>query len=633
MSVNLISAESIAKSFDERKLFSQLNFGISQGDKIALVGANGAGKSTLLKVLAGQIEPDAGQVSIRKGIRVIYLPQEPSLNDEQSVLDNIFALNTPVIQAIKEYEAAQHVVDLPAETMQHILERLDELQAWDFEDRVQQILTNLGITNLEQLAGSLSGGQRKRIALAKMLLSDPDLVLLDEPTNHLDLNTIEWLESYLTSQNTTLLMITHDRYFLDNVANEIVELDRGKIYRYKGKYAYFLEKKAEREAMAQASVEKARNLMTKELEWMRRQPKARGTKAKYRIEAFYDLKEKASQNFTKDELQINIKAARQGSKIIEIEHITKDLGGKNLIEDFSYVFKKQDRIGVVGKNGMGKTTLLNLLTNVLQPDSGTIERGETTKIGYYTQETNNLNPENRVIDEVKAIAEYITLGNGETLSVSKFLEQFLFPSAMQYSFISKLSGGERRRLQLLKVLVDSPNFLILDEPTNDLDIDTLNVLEEFLEQYQGTLMLVSHDRYFMDKLVEHLFVFEGEGRIRDFYGNYSDYRDEQDELTKQRKAEEKSAKNTIIEPAPQVENNNKAEAASKRKLSFKEQKEYTTLEAEIANIETQKVVLEQNLASGETDHQKIATWAKELEHLNKQFDEKLLRWLELGEYL
>lgn len=632
MSVNLISAESIAKSFDERKLFSQLNFGISQGDKIALVGANGAGKSTLLKVLAGQIEPDAGQVSIRKGIRVIYLPQEPSLNDEQSVLDNIFALNTPVIQAIKEYEAAQHVVDLPAETMQHILERLDELQAWDFEDRVQQILTNLGITNLEQLAGSLSGGQRKRIALAKMLLSDPDLVLLDEPTNHLDLNTIEWLESYLTSQNTTLLMITHDRYFLDNVANEIVELDRGKIYRYKGKYAYFLEKKAEREAMAQASVEKARNLMTKELEWMRRQPKARGTKAKYRIEAFYDLKEKASQNFTKDELQINIKAARQGSKIIEIEHITKNLGGKNLIEDFSYVFKKQDRIGVVGKNGMGKTTLLNLLTNVLQPDSGTIERGETTKIGYYTQETNNLNPENRVIDEVKAIAEYITLGNGETLSVSKFLEQFLFPSAMQYSFISKLSGGERRRLQLLKVLVDSPNFLILDEPTNDLDIDTLNVLEEFLEQYQGTLMLVSHDRYFMDKLVEHLFVFEGEGRIRDFYGNYSDYRDEQDELNKQRKAEEKSAKNTIQEPVVPIVHN-KVEAASKRKLSFKEQKEYTTLEAEIANIETQKAVLEQNLASGETDHQKIATWAKELEHLNKQFDEKLLRWLELGEYL
>ncbi|SFC60755.1 ATP-binding cassette, subfamily F, uup [Flexibacter flexilis DSM 6793] len=632
MSVNLISAESIAKSFDERKLFSQLNFGISQGDKIALVGANGAGKSTLLKVLAGQIEPDAGQVSIRKGIRVIYLPQEPSLNDDQTVLDNIFALNTPVIQAIKEYEAAQHAIDLPAEKMQEILERLDELQAWDFEDRVQQILTHLGITNLEQLAGSLSGGQRKRIALAKMLLSDPDLVLLDEPTNHLDLNTIEWLENYLTSQNTTLLMITHDRYFLDNVANEIVELDRGKIYRYKGKYAYFLEKKAEREAMAQASVEKARNLMTKELEWMRRQPKARGTKAKYRIEAFYDLKEKASQNFTKDELQINIKAARQGSKIIEIEHITKNLGGKNLIEDFSYVFKKQDRIGVVGKNGMGKTTLLNLLTGVLQPDSGTIERGETTKIGYYTQETNNLNPANRVIDEVKAIAEYITLGNGETLSVSKFLEQFLFPSAMQYSFISKLSGGERRRLQLLKVLVDSPNFLILDEPTNDLDIDTLNVLEEFLEQYQGTLMLVSHDRYFMDKLVEHLFVFEGAGQVRDFYGNYSDYRDEQDELNKQRKAEEKSTKNTTPEPVVPVVDN-KVEAASKRKLSFKEQKEYTTLETEIASIETKKVVLEQNLASGETDHQKIETWAKELEQLNEQLDEKVLRWMELGEYL
>ena len=634
MSVNLISAENIAKSFDQRKLFQNLHLGISQGNKIALVGANGAGKSTLLKVLAGQIQPDSGLVSTRKGIRVVYLPQQPELEDDRSVLDNIFSLQTPVMEVIKKYEVALHTNVSPDE-MQEILSAIDELNAWDFESRVQQVLGNLGISDLTQMAGSLSGGQRKRIALARMLLSDPDLILLDEPTNHLDLTTIEWLENYLTTQNVSLLMITHDRYFLDNVAKEIIELDRGILYRYAGNYAYFLEKKSERETMAQASVDKARNLLTKELEWMRRQPKARGTKAKYRIEAFYEIKEKASQNFTRDELQINIKAARQGSKIIEIEEISKELGGKNLIEDFTYVFRKQDRIGMVGKNGVGKTTFLNLLTGSLSPDKGTISLGETTKIGYYTQETNNLNLENRVIDEVKEIAEYITLGNKETVSVSKFLEQFLFPSAMQYSFINKLSGGERRRLQLLKVLVDSPNFLILDEPTNDLDIDTLNVLEEFLEQYQGCLLLVSHDRYFMDKLIEHLFVFEGEGKIRDFAGNYSDYRDEQDELTKQRKSDERKAAAApsvappvVAKPVAVVE-----EATPKRKISFKEQKEYETLEAEIAALEAQKVQLEQNLISGESDHQKIAQWAQKLEEIGNTIDGKTLRWLELSELM
>lgn len=625
MSVNLVSADSISKSFNERKLFSELNFGVSQGEKIALVGANGAGKSTLLKVLVGQLAPDAGSVSIRKGIRVIYLPQQPVLDDDQSVIDNIFALQTPIMLAVKAYEKSQHHETSPEE-LQTILEQMEELQAWDFEARVEQVLSHLGITDLEQKAGSMSGGQRKRIALAKMLLSDPDLVLLDEPTNHLDLDTIEWLENYLGSQNTTLLMISHDRYFLDNVANEIVELDRGKIYRYKGNYAYFLEKKAERETMAQASVDKARNLMTKELEWMRRQPKARGTKAKYRIEAFHELKEKASQQFTRDELQINIKAVRQGSKIIEIEKISKELGGKNLIQNFSYTFQKQDRIGVVGKNGAGKTTFLNMLTSQLAPDSGSISAGETTKMGYYTQETNNLNLANRVIDEVKEIAEYITLGNGDTVSISKFLEQFLFPSATQYSIIGKLSGGERRRLQLLKVLVESPNFLILDEPTNDLDIDTLNVLEEFLEQYQGCLLMVSHDRYFMDKLVDHLFVFEGEGVIKDYYGNYSDYREEQEELLKARKAADKP--NTAPQPEKKVE---VTAAPAKRKLSFKEQKEYEGLEQLISDLEEKKKALEQQLVSGESDYAKLQAISKNIEEVSQQIDEKTLRWLELGE--
>ncbi len=621
--MNYISAESVSKTFNDRWLFKDISLGISQGEKIALVGNNGVGKSTLLKILTGEIEPDTGKVSLRHGIRTGFLTQQPQVDESKLVKDVLFSDENEIARVVKEYEDCLAHADTSAERMQAVLEKMEELKAWDYEAKVHEIVQKLGVPDMDKKFGELSGGQKKRIFLAQLLLHEPDLIIMDEPTNHLDLSAIEWLENFLSGQNVTLIMVTHDRYFLDNVATEIVEIDRGQLFRYKGNYAYFLEKKAEREEMLKIEVTKARNLLKKELEWMRKQPKARGTKAKYRIEAFYELQEKANQDLRKDKLELDIKEARQGGKILEVEHISKAYGGNKIIHDFSYVFKKHDRIGVIGKNGVGKSTFLDILTGKIKPDSGEVIKGVTTRFGYFTQEAISLNPNNRLIEEVKSIAEFITLSDGSQVSASKFLDTFLFPPEKQYNYVHKLSGGEKKRLQLLKLLVTNPNFLILDEPTNDFDIDTLNVLEDFLEKFSGCLMLVSHDRYFMDHLVDQLFVFEGDGTLSVFNGNYTDYRDW---------ADEQEALKSEVKPQ-QAQVNVEPKVSEKKKASFKEKQEYETLQGEIEKLETRKEQLADQINGGSTDYAQLQQWSKEVELITSQIDQKTLRWLELSEII
>ncbi|GAB3526594.1 ABC-F family ATP-binding cassette domain-containing protein [Pontibacter brevis] len=626
--MNYLSAENISKSFGERWLFKNLNFGISQGQRIVLVGVNGSGKTTLLNVLAGHLPPDEGSVSVRKEISIGYLGQNPMFNEELTVHQNIFSGQNETLDLIRDYEAAMANPNTSAEKMQELMERMDELQAWDFEVKVKQVLSKLGINNLDAVVKNLSGGQRKRVAMARVLIEEPDLLIMDEPTNHLDLDTIEWLEGMLSTQNTTLLMVTHDRYFLDKVANEIAELDNGEIFTYKGNYNYFIEKKTEREEAAAAETEKARNLMRKELEWIRRMPKARGTKAKYRVDAFEELKEKAAKKTAGPQLELSVKTTRQGGKIIEVEHISKSFGEKKIVDDFTYVFKKKDRIGIVGPNGAGKSTFLNMLTGKIQPDAGTIDPGQTTVIGYYTQDELTYKEDQRVIDIVKEIAEVVEMANGEVITASQFLQHFQFAPPQQYTFVSKLSGGEKRRLQLLRVLIKNPNFLILDEPTNDLDIITLNILEDFLLNFGGCLLIVSHDRYFMDQLVEHLFVFEGEGKIRNFPGNYTDYREWQKEQ-EQEEAKKAAAAPVVAAPAKKAEQPN-----SKRKPSYAEQKEYEQLEKDIAKLESRKAELIETMNAGTTtDHEQLTAWATELENINEALEEKEFRWLELSELM
>ncbi|MDN4163888.1 ABC-F family ATP-binding cassette domain-containing protein [Cytophagales bacterium LB-30] len=621
--MNYLSAENISKAFSERWLFKNISFGISQGEKVALVGANGTGKSTLLKVLTGELESDTGEVSRKKDIKMGFLTQQPIVPDAMTIEQIIFDDENEIARVVRTYEDLLAGIG-DANKMQSVLERMEELNAWDYESKVKQVIAKLGLHDLQKKFGEMSGGQRKRVFLAKLLLSEPDLIIMDEPTNHLDLEAIEWLEGYLNALSITLIMVTHDRYFLDNVANLIIELDRGKLYSYKGNYAYFLEKKTQREEILKSEVEKARNLMRKELEWMRRQPKARGTKAKYRIDAFHELKEKASTNLKKDTLELDIKETRQGGKVLEIHHINKKYNDQWVIKDFSYIFKKKDRIGVVGKNGVGKSTFLNIISGLDTADSGKSILGQTTNVGYFTQEAIQLNPDNRVIEEVKAIAEFITMADGTMISASKFLEQFLFPVEMQYSPVHKLSGGERKRLQMLKILIKNPNFLILDEPTNDLDIDTLNVLEDFLEKFGGCLVLVSHDRYFMDNLVDQLFVFEGDGHIRIFNGNYSDYR-EVVEMEEEMAAKAPAPK--AVEPSAPAS----VENAAKRKLSFKEQKELEELPKELEKLEAEKTQITELLNQGQADHIQLAEWAKQIQSIDSQLDEKTLRLLELEE--
>jgi ATP-binding cassette subfamily F protein uup len=626
--MNYLSAENIAKSFGDRWLFKNINFGISRGDKVALIGTNGTGKTTFLNILTGKMPPQEGEVSIRKDIRVGYLDQSPSFDPTLPVIEVIFSSNNPVAIAVKNYEHAIETDDHDA--LAKAMEDMDTFKAWDFEYKVKEVLGRLGIHNTENLYGTLSGGQKKRVALAKILLEDPELLILDEPTNHLDLDTVEWLEKYLNTQNTTLLVVTHDRYFLDTVCNQVLELDHGSAYTYKGNYSYFLEKKAEREEMEAAGIDKARNLMRKELDWIRRQPKARGTKAKYRVDAFEELKEKASQKKFDTQMELNVRTARLGSKIIEMEDVSKGFGERQLIKNFEYTFRKGDRIGIVGQNGMGKSTLLNMITGELEPDSGKIVKGETVQFGYYKQTDLVFDETQRVIDIVKDVAEVVQLGTGETVTVGHLLQAFLFSPSKQYDFISKLSGGEKRRLQLLLILIKQPNFLILDEPTNDLDIASLNVLEEFLMNFPGCIMIVSHDRYFLDRLVEHIFVFEGEGRISDFPGNYTELRDYQDEVEAEKKSQA-SGKSTaqVAAPAP-VKEVAAAPSAPKKKLSFKEQREFEQLEVEMAALEKKKNQLLEKLNHGGS-HVEVTSWALEIEEITKTQSDKEMRWLELSE--
>jgi len=636
--MNLLSAENISKNYADRWLFQNLNFGLQQGQRLAFVGINGTGKTTLLRVLAGLETPDTGGVSRRQGIRVTYLGQQPEFDERLSVEETIFASQNDTLRAIKDYEHVVNDPDHKPDDLQRVLERMDALQAWDYESQVQQILGKLGILGelLTRNVSQLSGGQRKRVALARVLIEEPDVLLLDEPTNHLDLSTIEWLENRLNSPSLTLLMVTHDRYFLDKVANEIVELDKGTMYRYQGNYAYFVEKKADREMREATEVEKARQLFKKELDWMRRMPQARGTKQKARIDAFYITKEKASTNLSRQQLELSVKTTRQGGKIIEASHLDKRFGDKVVLDDFSYVFKKKDRIGLVGPNGAGKSTLLNMLTGKLAPDSGTIDIGQTTVFGYYTQTELEFDPSQRVIDIVKEVAEVVELANGDVLTASQFLTLFLFPPAQQYTLVSKLSGGEKRRLQLLRVLVRNPNFLILDEPTNDLDLGTLNILEDFLLNFTGCLLIVSHDRYFLDHLAEHLFVLEPGGAVLNFPGNYTDYRDylaERDTEAaleaeeRAAKAARAAAKTAVAAPAVPVA---VLAAPPARRASFAEKKELADLEKTLAALEAERQQLTEKLNAGQGSPADFAAWGARLQAAAREAEAAEGRWLELS---
>ncbi len=623
--MNYISAESVSKAYEDKWLFKNISFGLNRGQKVALIGINGSGKSTLLKVLSGIEAPDEGIVAVNRDIRRGFLHQEPDFGDALTVKDALYSNDIEVLQIIARYEDCIRKPD-DTQALQRAMEDMDKFNAWDYEQQIKEIIGKVGLPDFEASIKSLSGGQKKRVALAKLLISDPDLLILDEPTNHLDLETIEWLQNYLSSKNTTLLMVTHDRYFLEAVTSEIIELDNANLYKYQGNYSYFLEKKEERHAQEAASTDKAKNLMRKELEWIRRQPKARGTKAKYRIDAFYELKEKASAVQTEQKLELQVKTTRQGNKVLEIDAIIKNYGNKTIIDNFTYIFKKQERIGIVGKNGTGKSTFLNLITGALSPDSGSIVKGETTRFGYYKQEGLVYNEDQRVIDLVKEVAEVISLSNGTIVTASKFLELFGFDAALQYSFIRKLSGGERKRLQLLKVLMANPNFLILDEPTNDLDIVTLNTLEDFLENFGGCLLIVTHDRYFLDKLADHLFIFEGNGQIRDFNGNYTDYREWL--LEKEKEENLKRTAKTIA-----VKQEKTPDHSDTKKLSFKEKKEYETLESEIEVLENEKNAYIARLNTGTGDHSEMREWAQKIEEIIQIIDKKTNRWLELAEKL
>lgn len=619
--MNYLSVEGLEKRFADKTLFTDVTFGLERGQKTAIVGINGSGKSTLFKILMG-IEPaDKGTFTFNKEIKVRMLDQEPRIEEHGTILDYVLSGDDEVSSTVRQYEAALLKGD---NELQVLLERMDSLNAWDFEAKAKEILGKLGIHDLTADVEILSGGQQKRVALAKVLIEGPDLLLLDEPTNHLDLDIIQWLEQYLSQQKMALLLITHDRYFLEAVTNDILELDNGHLYRYKGSYAYYLEKKVERQENEARVVEKAQNLMRKELEWMRRQPKARGTKAKYRIDAFGELEKTAKKTTSQSEVNIGVSGSRLGKKILEIEHLNKSFGDHEIIRDFSYTFKRGDRVGIIGQNGSGKTTFLKLITQSLKPDSGVIIQGETVNFGYYTQDTPIYPDGEKVIDIVKSVAEVITMKNGSVITASQLLNQFNFPPKKQHDFVEKLSGGEKRRLQLLRVLMANPNFLILDEPTNDLDLITLNTLEEFLEQFSGCLVVVSHDRYFLDRLVEHLFVFDGHGDIEDFHGNYTDLREKLKNISEPKRSNSKPA--TQSSPV-------KSRKADAKKLSYNEQREYDGLEKEIEELEKQKRTLQEELSQATSDYNQLAELGKQLKQVEADIEEKELRWLELSEKL
>jgi len=626
--MNYLSVETLSKSYGVKKLFQDVNFGINQGQKVALVARNGAGKTSLLNILAGLDKPDSGSVVFRKNLRISYLNQQPELAPEKNVLETLFDSDTEVLRAIKEYEecllnSENESLVFDGERLEKAMAAMDNLNAWNYEVKVKQILSELKVDYLTRRIDALSGGQKKRVALARILINEPDFLILDEPTNHLDIEMIEWLENYLTSKEITLFIVTHDRYFLDRICDEIMELDNHQIYRYKGNYSYFIEKKAERELATSSEIDKAKNLYKRELEWVRKMPKARGTKSKSRVDAFYDVEAKAKSRKTEEALQLNVKIPRMGGKIIELIKISKKFGDHIILKNFSYTFKKSEKIGISGKNGSGKTTFLNILQGKEPYDNGKIQTGETVVFGYYSQEGKiEGDADKRVIEVVKDAADYIVLNDGAKVSASQLLQRFLFPPDVQYNFVSKLSGGEKRRLFLLTVLMKNPNFLILDEPTNDLDITTLGILEEFLLDFQGCVLIVSHDRYFMDKLVDHLFVFEGEGELKDFPGNYSQYREH---LLLQEKQVKQAAPEKIIFEEP------KKKETSSNKISYKEKIEYEKLEKEIEQLETQKNIFLDQLTKGSQNHEELRQWSEELEKTTQVLDEKSMRWLELSE--
>lgn len=622
--MNYLSVDSLGKNYGERVLFEGLTFGLSQGDKMALIANNGTGKSSLLKIIAGSDIADEGTVTIRNGIKIGYLVQEPDFNQSLSIEELINTAHTDVMKLIHEYEKAlaeqsENFNEQTQKRLEEVSARMDEANAWDYERQMKQILSKFNIQDLNQKVGDLSGGQQKRLSLAMLLLDNPELLLLDEPTNHLDMDMIEWLEKYLQQQKITLLMVTHDRYFLDRVCNHILELEDGNLYHHKGNYAYFLEKRAEREAAFNVEISKAGKLLKKELEWMRRSPKARTTKSKSRISNFYKIKEKAHSKKVKQELQLEVKMSRIGGKILELKKVYKSYGDLDILKGFDYTFKKGERIGIIGKNGVGKSTFLNIITQKETADSGKINTGETIVYGYFSQQGIQLKEDKRVIEVLKDIADVIVMADGRKISASQLLQHFMFTPDMQYTYVSKLSGGERRRLYLLTVLMKNPNFLILDEPTNDLDLLTLNKLEEFLMQFKGCLILVSHDRYFMDKLTDHLFVFKGNGVIEDHYCSYSEYREKQQFEEKELKQAEKE---TIEKPKAEI---------VKKKLSYKEKYEYEQLEKEIEQLEIEKKDLETQLNSPGLDFEVMSELTTKLGEVITQIDEKSFRWMELDE--
>ena len=617
--MNYLSVENISKSYGERILFEQLFFGLSKGDKMALIANNGSGKSTMLKIIAGKDVSESGKITVRNGIRIGYLEQDPLFNEEFTINEFLDNSNSEIMQIIKAYDKALELQtndynDVTSKNFQEASLLMDKANAWNFNNDLKQILSRFKIHDLDQNLKDLSGGQRKRLSLAMLIMDAPELLLLDEPTNHLDIEMIEWLEKYLNTQNITLLMITHDRYFLDRVCNHILELEDGKLYHHKGNYTYFLQKRAEREANFNTELSKAGRLMKKELEWIRKTPQARTTKSKARVDNFENIKQKANSKKVKQELKLEVKMSRVGGKILELKKVYKSYGELTILSGFDYVFKNGERIGIIGDNGVGKSTFLNIITQKEKADSGKINIGETIVYGYFNQKGIELKEDKRVIEVLKDIADVIIMANGSKISASQLLEHFMFDGHMQYTYVSKLSGGEKRRLYLLTVLMKNPNFLILDEPTNDLDLLTLNKLEEFLMDFKGCLILVSHDRYFMDKLTDHLFVFKGNGLIEDHYCNYSELRVKQNKEVKNKRKVLKNENQKNLQ-----------------KITYAEKKEYKNLERQISKLEDEKNVIETSFKDSTMDYEMMMKKNKELDELNKRIDDKMLRWMELEE--
>lgn len=639
--MNILSVEGVSKSYGLRVLFEGITFGLSQGDKVALVARNGAGKSSLMRIISGKDSPDKGNISIRKDIRVEFLEQDPQFDPQKNILDAVLSSDSELIRTLREFEECAEATETdPSEKnqlrLQDLNNKMDALQAWDLEQRVRTILGKLGFDHFTHKVATLSGGQIKRLALAQVLVAEPELLVLDEPTNHLDIDMIEWLEGYLTGRDVTLLLVTHDRYFLDRICNRIIELEDGKLYNYEGDFSYYITKKAEREMQQASETEKAKNLYRRELEWVRKMPRARGTKQKARKDAFKDVAENAKGPERKEDLKLEVKMTRLGGKIIELIRLKKRFGDKTILDGFDYTFKRGEKIGIVGKNGSGKSTFLNMILGLEPFDSGKIQTGETVVFGYYSQGGMKLKDDYRVIEVMKEIAEYFPLADGAKISASQILERFLFTPQMQYSLVGTLSGGEKRRLYLCTLLMRNPNFLILDEPTNDLDILTLSVLEDFLLDFPGCVIIVSHDRYFMDKLVDHLFVFHGEGVIQDFPGNYTQWRQSPKysgsfETQKETKSGPVATATTVIQHAavtvsvPPIQ-------TQKRKVSFKEKFEFEQLEKEMPLLEKEKTEISEKLASL-TDHSELGKLSARFSEIEKQLEEKSFRWLELAEIM